>query len=92
MEFNSSGFMFLGRGWKSFALAQGLQEGHVLHFKLYGAAMLFEDAFGRASCRLDCCMEGDNSGSGNASDGNGNSPSGGSRGNSDSNGSLCAHV
>ena len=42
---NSVSFMSLGRGWKSFTLAQDLQEGHVLRLKFDGAASLFMKAF-----------------------------------------------
>ncbi|KAE8775811.1 heat shock cognate 70 kda protein 1 [Hordeum vulgare] len=57
MEFNSLGFLFLGCGWKSFSLAQGLWDGHVLHFKFYGVVTLFMKVFRSAGGRLDCCME-----------------------------------
>nr|XP_020174742.1 B3 domain-containing protein Os03g0212300-like [Aegilops tauschii subsp. strangulata] len=74
-EFTSSGFMFLKRGWKSFALAPGLKEGHIVHFKYDRAATLFMKIFGVAGyCHLDCCMESDNSGS--SSDGSGTSSEG----------------
>ncbi|KAE8770196.1 l-ascorbate oxidase-like protein [Hordeum vulgare] len=59
MELNSLGFMFLRRGWKSFDLGQGLQEGHFIHFNFDGVAKLFMKAFRNAGGRLGCCMEGD---------------------------------
>ncbi|KAE8798583.1 hypothetical protein D1007_26064 [Hordeum vulgare] len=61
-EFNSLDFLFLERGWKYFALSQGLQDGHVLHFKFDGAAILFVKAFGSAGARLDFYMESNSSG------------------------------
>ncbi|KAE8776614.1 heat shock cognate 70 kda protein 1 [Hordeum vulgare] len=62
MEFNSLIFWFLRRGWKLIALTQGLQDGHVLHFKFDGAAALFMKAFGSTGGRLNCCMEDSSSG------------------------------
>ncbi|KAE8775412.1 hypothetical protein D1007_52100 [Hordeum vulgare] len=87
--FNCLGFMFLGRGWKSFALAQGLQEGHILRFKFDGVATLFMKAFGSTGGLLDCCMQGDSRGTSNPSvtDGSGRSSFGGSSGDTDSDGS-----
>ncbi|KAE8802960.1 hypothetical protein D1007_21155 [Hordeum vulgare] len=93
--FNSLVFMFLGRGWKSFALDQGLQDGHVLHFKFDGTVMLFVKVFSSANGRLDCCMEGGNSGSSSPFGTNGSdssSSSSGSGGGSDSDGSPGTHV
>ncbi|KAE8798959.1 hypothetical protein D1007_25678 [Hordeum vulgare] len=95
MEFNSLGFLFLGHGWTSFALAQGLQEGHVLHFKFDGTATLFVKVFGRIGGRLECYMEGGSSGNSNpfGTDGSGcSSSSEGNGGDNDSDGSLGAHV
>ncbi|KAE8792627.1 hypothetical protein D1007_32807 [Hordeum vulgare] len=93
IEFNSLGFMLLKHGWKSFALADGLQEGYVHHFKFDGATMLFMKAFGNTDGCLDCCMEGDSSGSSSPSgtDGNSTSSSARSGGDNDSDGSLGTH-
>ncbi|KAE8786496.1 hypothetical protein D1007_39646 [Hordeum vulgare] len=44
-EFNTLGFLFMRSGWKSFALTQGLRDGHVLHFEFDGAATLFVKVF-----------------------------------------------
>ncbi|KAE8821660.1 hypothetical protein D1007_00447 [Hordeum vulgare] len=88
-EFNSLGLMFSGHGWKSFALSQGLEERHVLRFKFDEASTLFMKAFGSASGRAGCCMEGYSSGGSIPSDpdGSGSSSSEGSGGDSDSDGS-----
>jgi hypothetical protein len=81
-EFTPSGFMFLKRGWKSFALARGLKRGHVLQFKYDGAATLFVKIFGISDNRLECCTESeDGSYSGSSSEDDSDSgaaPSGGS--------------
>ncbi|KAE8773723.1 hypothetical protein D1007_53998 [Hordeum vulgare] len=61
-EFNSLGFLFVRCGWNSFALAQGLRDGYVLHFKFYGASMLFVKAFRGASGPLDWCTKDSRSG------------------------------
>ncbi|KAE8777810.1 hypothetical protein D1007_49396 [Hordeum vulgare] len=81
IEFNNLGFMSLGHGWKSFALSQGLQEGHVLHFKFFGASTLFVKTFGSVGGRLECCLEGDSSVNSSPShiNGSGSSPSRGVR-------------
>ncbi|KAE8797111.1 hypothetical protein D1007_27797 [Hordeum vulgare] len=95
MEFNSLGFLSLRRGWKSFALAQGLRDGYVLHFKFYGATTLFVKVFGRAYGCLDYCME-DNCGGSSGpfgTDNSGNSSSSNSgEGDSDSDGSQGSYV
>lgn len=39
-------FMYLTWWWKSFALARGFKEGHVIHFKFDGVATLFVKTFG----------------------------------------------
>lgn len=83
-EFTSSGFMFLKRGWKSFALPRGLKEGHTLHFKYDGGATLFMKIFGVTGCHRDCCMESDNgSGSSSGDGGGGSSTSTGGSGSDD---------
>ncbi|XP_073358041.1 uncharacterized protein [Aegilops tauschii subsp. strangulata] len=60
-EFTPSGYMCLTRGWKLFAHAYGVKEGHTLHFKFDGAATLFVKIFRAAGDRLECCMESDSS-------------------------------
>ncbi|KAE8783757.1 hypothetical protein D1007_42736 [Hordeum vulgare] len=93
-EFNSLGFMFWRYGWKSFALAQGLQEGHILHFKFDEATTLFMKAFRSVGGRVDWCMQGDSSGRSRPSDidGSEGSSSRGSRGDNDYDCSPGAHV
>ncbi|KAE8802869.1 l-ascorbate oxidase-like protein [Hordeum vulgare] len=49
--------MLLGRGWKAFARAQGLEDGHVLRFKLMEVRVLVIKFYGRSSVRLGCCKE-----------------------------------
>lgn len=61
VEVSPAGFVFLNRGWKSFARTHGFKEGHILHFKFDGAAALFVKVFGEAGGRLGCCMESCNS-------------------------------
>ncbi|KAE8802910.1 hypothetical protein D1007_21264 [Hordeum vulgare] len=95
MEFNSLGFLFLRCGWKSFALAQGLQDGHVLHFKFDKAATPFLKFYGSVGGRLDSCMKDSSSRSSGPSGpehSGSSSSSSRSRGDSDSDGSLGAHV
>ncbi|KAE8774390.1 hypothetical protein D1007_53222 [Hordeum vulgare] len=95
MDFNSLGFMFLGLGWKLFALAQGLQDGHILDFKFDGATTLSVKVFGIVGDRLDCYMQVCSSGSSSPSstDGSGSSSSfSGSGGDRDSSSSPSAHV
>ncbi|KAE8809215.1 hypothetical protein D1007_14260 [Hordeum vulgare] len=92
-EFNSLGFLFLKREWKSFTLVQSLHDGHVLHFKFDESAMLFVKVFRSFSERLDCCMEDSSSGSSRPSgtdDSESGSSSGGCGGNIDPDGSLGA--
>ncbi|KAE8815403.1 hypothetical protein D1007_07252 [Hordeum vulgare] len=94
-EFNSLAFLFLRRGCKSFAFAQGLLNGHILHLKFDGAATLFVKVFGGARKCLGCCMEDSSGGNrdSSGSDDNGNSPfSDGDWGGSDSDNSLGARM
>ncbi|KAE8797223.1 L-ascorbate oxidase-like protein [Hordeum vulgare] len=50
--------MLLGRGWKAFARAHGLEDGYVLRFKLAEARMLVVKLYVRFGVRLGCCKEG----------------------------------
>ncbi|KAE8789148.1 l-ascorbate oxidase-like protein [Hordeum vulgare] len=50
--------MLLGRGWKAFARAHGLEDGYVLRFKLTEACMLVAKFYGCSGVRLDCYEEG----------------------------------
>ncbi|KAE8794720.1 l-ascorbate oxidase-like protein [Hordeum vulgare] len=49
--------MLLGRGWKAFACAQSLEDGHVLLFKLAEDKMLSVKFYGRSGVCLGCCEE-----------------------------------
>ncbi|KAE8801915.1 l-ascorbate oxidase-like protein [Hordeum vulgare] len=49
--------MLLGRGWKAFAHAHILEDGHVLRFKLAEDDMLSVKFYGRSGVRLGCCEE-----------------------------------
>lgn len=49
--------MLLGRGWKAFARAHSLEDGHVLRFKLAEDNMLPVKFYGRSGVRLGCCKE-----------------------------------
>ncbi|KAE8776376.1 l-ascorbate oxidase-like protein [Hordeum vulgare] len=78
-EYPKPHYMILGRGWKAFARAHGLEDGYVLHFKLMEARMLVVKLYGRSGVRLGCCEEGsrgvkysvssDNDGEGGSGDG-----------------------
>ncbi|KAE8783915.1 l-ascorbate oxidase-like protein [Hordeum vulgare] len=46
--------MLLGRGWKAFARAHYLEDGHVLRFKRAEDNMLSVKFYGRSSVRLGC--------------------------------------
>ena len=49
--------MLLCRGWKTFAHAHCLMDGHVLCFKLAESDLLSVKVFGRSGHRLGCCAE-----------------------------------
>ncbi|KAE8793028.1 L-ascorbate oxidase-like protein [Hordeum vulgare] len=49
--------MLLGRGWKAFARAHGLEDWHVLCFKMVEVDMLSVKFYGRSGMRLGCCEE-----------------------------------
>ena len=49
--------MLLRRGWKTFARAHCLMDGHVLYFKLAERDPLSVKVFGRSGHRLGCCAE-----------------------------------
>ena len=57
VEFPAPHVMLLRRGWKTFARAHSLAEGHILHFKLMNAYLLSINVFGHSSARLGCCTE-----------------------------------
>ncbi|KAI4994165.1 hypothetical protein ZWY2020_029213 [Hordeum vulgare] len=49
--------MLLGRGWKAFARAHNLEDGHILCFKLAEDNMLSVMFYGCSGVRLGCCEE-----------------------------------
>ncbi|KAE8809420.1 L-ascorbate oxidase-like protein [Hordeum vulgare] len=49
--------LFLGRGWKSFAHAHNLWDGHVLRFKMMTDNLLSVKIYGRSGVRLGCYKE-----------------------------------
>ncbi|KAE8774065.1 l-ascorbate oxidase-like protein [Hordeum vulgare] len=60
-EYPKSHSMLLGRGWKAFAQAHGLEDGYVLRFKLMEAHVLIVKFYGLSGVRLSYC-EGRSSG------------------------------
>ncbi|KAE8778877.1 l-ascorbate oxidase-like protein [Hordeum vulgare] len=54
VEYAKRHSMLLGRGWKAFARAQSLEDGHILHFKLVMENMLSVKFYGRSGVRLGC--------------------------------------
>ena len=57
VDFPTPRIMYLRRGWKTFARAHSLSEGHVLQFKLMENSLLSVKVFGRSGTRLGCCAE-----------------------------------
>ncbi|KAE8771719.1 l-ascorbate oxidase-like protein [Hordeum vulgare] len=57
VEYAKHHAMLLGRGWKAFARAHGLEDGHVLRFKMVEANMLSVKFYGRSGVCLGCCKE-----------------------------------
>ncbi|KAE8798266.1 l-ascorbate oxidase-like protein [Hordeum vulgare] len=49
--------LFLGRGWKRFARAHNLWDGHILRFKMMAQNLLSVKIYGSSSARLGCCEE-----------------------------------
>ena len=49
--------MYLRQGWKTFARAHSLMEGHVLYFKLMESGLLSVKVFGNSGIRLGCYVE-----------------------------------
>ena len=49
--------MLLKRGWKTFACAHHLAEGHILRFKLVETDMISIKVFRRSGAFIGCCME-----------------------------------
>jgi hypothetical protein len=57
VDFPAPHIMYFHRGWKTFARAHSLSEGHVLQFKLMENGLLSVKVFGRSGIRLGCCVE-----------------------------------
>ncbi|KAE8773134.1 l-ascorbate oxidase-like protein [Hordeum vulgare] len=57
MEYPKRRSTLLGRGWKSFARAHNLEDGHILRFKVAEDNMLSVKLYGCSSVRLGCCEE-----------------------------------
>ncbi|KAE8776332.1 l-ascorbate oxidase-like protein [Hordeum vulgare] len=57
MEQPGPRLLFLGRGWKSFAHAHNLWDGHVLHFKMMADNLLSVNIYGSSGVCLSCCEE-----------------------------------
>ncbi|KAE8772277.1 l-ascorbate oxidase-like protein [Hordeum vulgare] len=57
VEYPKCRSMLLGRGWRAFARAHSLEDGHVLCFKLAEDNMLSVKFYGRSGVRLGCCEE-----------------------------------
>ncbi|KAE8769284.1 l-ascorbate oxidase-like protein [Hordeum vulgare] len=57
VEYPKGCSVLLRRGWKAFARAHSLEDGHVLRFKLAEDNMLSVKFYGRSSVHLGCCKE-----------------------------------
>ncbi|KAE8771665.1 l-ascorbate oxidase-like protein [Hordeum vulgare] len=57
VEYPKRHSIVLRRGWKTFARAHSLEDGHILRFKLGEENMLFVMFYGRTGVHLDCCEE-----------------------------------
>ncbi|KAE8805625.1 L-ascorbate oxidase-like protein [Hordeum vulgare] len=57
VEYPKRHSMLLGMGWKAFARAHSLEDGHILHFKLAEQNMPSVKFYGRSGVRLGCCEE-----------------------------------
>ncbi|KAE8776486.1 L-ascorbate oxidase-like protein [Hordeum vulgare] len=49
--------LFLGRGWKSFARAHSLWDGHVVRLKMMADNLLSIKIYESSGARLSCCEE-----------------------------------
>ncbi|KAE8807398.1 L-ascorbate oxidase-like protein [Hordeum vulgare] len=58
LEYPKRHSKLLGQGWKAFARAHSLEDGHILRFKLAEANTLSVKFYGRTSVCLGCCKEG----------------------------------
>ncbi|KAE8785832.1 L-ascorbate oxidase-like protein [Hordeum vulgare] len=57
VEYPKRRSMLLRRGWKAFARAHGLEDGHILRFMLAEDNMLSVKFYGRSGVRFGCCKE-----------------------------------
>lgn len=57
VDFPAPHVMYFRHGWKTFARAHSLSEGHILQFKLMEGGLLSVKAFGCSGARLGCCTE-----------------------------------
>ena len=57
VDFPRPHVMYLHQGWKIFARAHSLTEGHVLYLKLMESGLLSVKVFGNSGIRLGCCVE-----------------------------------
>ncbi|KAE8791161.1 l-ascorbate oxidase-like protein [Hordeum vulgare] len=57
VEYPKHRSMLLGRGWKAFARAHSLEDGHILRFKLAEDNMLSVKFYRSSGVRLGCCEE-----------------------------------
>ncbi|KAE8815724.1 l-ascorbate oxidase-like protein [Hordeum vulgare] len=58
VEYPKSHSMLPGRGWKAFARAHSLDDGHILRFKIAEENKLSVKFYGRTGVRPGCCEEG----------------------------------
>ena len=71
VDFPAPHIMYLRCGWKTFARAHSLSEGHVHQFKLMENGLLSVKVFGDLGTRLKCCVE--SSSDGDSDDGSSSS-------------------
>ncbi|KAE8812454.1 l-ascorbate oxidase-like protein [Hordeum vulgare] len=57
VEYPKRHSMLLERGWKAFARAHNLKDGHVLRFKMMADNLLSVKLYGSSGVRLSCCEE-----------------------------------
>ena len=57
VDFPTPHFIYLHRGWKTFARVHSLTAGLVLYFKLMEGGLLSIKVFGYLGTRLKCCVE-----------------------------------
>ncbi|KAE8781475.1 l-ascorbate oxidase-like protein [Hordeum vulgare] len=57
VEYPKHRSMLLGRGWKAFARAHSLEDGHILRFKLAEDNMLSVKFYGLSGVRFGSCEE-----------------------------------